>query len=632
VPCAKGAFTNQTGATSCAACVAGTYASAKGQTKCDACGTMQFMPYAGSSACQNRTWACAVGKYVAPHTDKPAVDNECTLCVPCKESEFLVTAQQALSWVQQPTSMDYLCPGNTTSPLYKCVSNAPEAGFYLAGGVVAGASSDGASPGFTVNRLPCTDLPAADPDLGMMYVVGKIPGCFVGCKYGVNSVDAYNNLFWHSDAAGDDPWNNVFLPGAVALQNVLCTACPKTACGLNTFRPKVSSQCGPVCYQASGCGDGCVGACRAPPQGAVVIGGSSVLGNDTCPWACGLGWHVSEDGLGCRNCSAENPDTYCDQGSVLVDTARQCFPHSKRGDLCKACAQVEGGRPRAWNNASQQCTYECVGNYFAADETNTTCLPCSIHNGERCATGFYRDYVGCLERGTAPICRPCAFPTNVDRYDYSFTSDGGLDARNCSALCDAGFHTRSMMGVYVDAPVNVFELQQCVRCQPRVDTITCHGVCQVGQYRNRTVENGLTGGACVQCVTSAECGTGRFAMPCSGNGSADPGCMDCSPDLLYDEDAHKTQVFAPYSLRADMERGHLVFPLMGDCPRVCRPNYYISAVGKCSSCLSKVARLAAVDRADNSGPRVSDFVYSHWNATPGLVWWPTQFTPTVRAC
>ena len=379
--------------------------------------------------------------------------------------------------------------------------------------------------------------------------------------------------------------------------------------------------------------DGCTQYCRPAPTGAVIYDGSSELGKDECPWTCMQGWHISDDGLSCLQCALE---TSCSQGFVLVDTSKYCLPTSRSYDLCKPCDPVTGGRPRSWDNLGQVCTYECLSGYFAANEKNTSCLPCDVYNAQECPVGFFRDYDGCVARGTPPLCRPCAAPEDpnvLDRYVFSFTSNGGLNASNCSATCGAGFHSLAG-GQYVQEPVNVFNLQ-CVLCKPWLDDVTCHGACQVGQFRNKSVADGLARGACVQCMTSSQCGAGRYAIPCSGNESANAGCRDCSSELLFDGGiSEQVRDFVSYELQRTMAQQlrTVVQPPVGDCPRVCKPNHILVAGGACVTCRSWVLSTKGCQQEPAppllGQPQACDFVYSHWNATPGPMWWASESTPS----
>jgi hypothetical protein len=210
----------------------------------------------------------------------------------------------------------------------------------------------------------------------------------------------------------------------------------------------------------------------------------------------------------------------------------------------------------------------------------------------------------------------------LDLYAFSFTSDGGFNARNCSAQCGVGFHTFSVKQLrYVEQPLNVFDLQ-CVRCEPQRDSITCHGACQPGQFRNKSIADGLQKGACVRCLTSADCGPGQYALACAGNGSANSGCIPCDDSSVL----LQPRQFVPYALRLDPEKNQLLYPLMGDCPTVCKPNFVISPTDgtKCVSCAS----LLVPNTPNNyDAPRHSDFVFAHWNATPGVVWWDPLLSP-----
>ena len=628
VACALGAYGNVVGATAaCDVCAAGTYANTTGQTACAPCGPTMFASSTASVACQVRRTRCAVGQFLVLHTAQPTLDNECADCHECKDNEFTLLAAAAMSWLAGTTysmQVAHLCPGNTTSALFKCVSTKSEKGFYLSLIPGAGASSDSSSD-LQVAQIACTDI--ADVENGrMMYVAGLRPTqCYVGCKYGVLNFESYFRS--NGAATEDNPLQNIFLPLALAHENQLCRACPTSQCGLNTYRPQVTTLCGPTCASVAGCGDGCTGTCQPAPVGAQIVDGSSTLGSDACPWQCLPGWHISDDGISCRNCTSEDPDTFCMQGFVLVDTTRECRFYSNSSDLCQKCNEVPGGRAKGWNSLTRQCTYECLGGYFAADATNQTCVLCSVYNAIECAVGLYRDYVGCLQQGTPPLCRPCGFPA-MEEGVISFTSNGGLSARNCSGLCNVGFHSYSMSKLwYVEEPINVFDLW-CQRCVPTLDSITCHGACQPGQFRNKSVANGLQVGACVRCLTSAECGIAKYAPVCSGNGSANVGCLDCAWALLHDgNETVPTREFVPYTVRGDPYKWSLISPVLGDCPSACKVNYVRNQYGKCVSCQSLV--VPQVLSLVPGQPTYSDFVYAHWNATPGPVWWQEAFSPPL---
>ena len=647
--CSAGQYSNTTGAVACAPCGPGTYSNGSSSRRCVMCDKSMFTNQSRSTACQNRTVQCSVGEYVMQYTDRPDKDNECMTCDPCGLSDIMVTKNQQY-WdnnnndaVMNPATNALLCPGTGLFPQYQCVSNIPEAGWQLVG-VMAGASADdGSGGGFSVDRVPCPDIAAAGSMMGE-YVAGQVPGCFVGCKYGIKpgGTVSYYSAHPHTSDSKDMPWSNVFNPVMMEMIDRVCLTCPTTQCPWGTYRPKVTDTCGPSCGTTAVCGlmqqdNGCTGQCREPVNGTVMISGSSVLGQDLCDWACDRWWFISDTSTkACSPCASVNPDTFCSEGYVLVDTTTLCFPTSKSADLCKKCDNITGGRPRAWNNLTQACTYECKGGYFALDAQNKSCAQCSIHNAEECPVGTFRDVEGCLTKGTYPACLPCQSDF-VDTILFSFTTNGGNSSRNCSALCQAGYHsrTRDTNALVWDMSetaigVNVFNLN-CERCYPQVDSITCHGACQGGQFRNRSVANGLTVGACVHCKLSQECPMGTYAETCSGNESANRGCIDCSTSLLYDADGStRIRQFVNYDLIKDLEKNHLIQWVQGGhCPTVCLPNYVLmpKAGGgggdECVSCRSwvhsKGCQMNSVVAAGQ--PQPCEFMFSHWNATPGVVWW-----------
>ena len=670
-PCEEGTYSNVTtgGVSQCQQCVAGTFSNVTGARKCLECERGTFADQQGSAMCANRTLRCPMGMYVVNHIDKPEQDNECQTCDPCRVNEVMVTKTDQywgggseVNNLMNPSLNPALCPGDSMWKLYDCVNNDPEAGFFFVG-KMAGASSDGETEVLSAVRMPCKDLEnSPGSDVLLAYVAGPVNGCFLGCKYGIKT-DGVQKYYYESSHTTtsmdkDIPWNNVFYPLVIGIADSVCRPCSLVRCPLGTFRPKITDTCGPACglvlaagHAAEEC-TGCSGQCRPPKTGQVIVDGSIDLGNDECPWVCAKGWHRTEtdyEADGCRECSAENPDTFCWAGYVLVPP-QECFPTSRKQELCKKCENVTGGKAKAWNNQTQECTYECLAGHFALDASHKACPSCSAYNDEECPIGTFRDVMGCLERGTAPLCIPCLVPSDLESNLFSFTTNGGNSSRNCSALCRTGMHslTRDTNQYVWDLDshaigTNVFNL----RCEPCnvIDNITCHGHCAGGQFRNSNVSNGLTGGACQKCTMSKECGAGRYAALCGGNESANVGCMRCSSQILYDPaTGEKVREFVSYDLVKDSEKQGLMFWEAGShCPSVCIPNYArvvygegMSARPACVACASLVKSLGCeaetrASQAYASGqPRPCEFVYSHWNATPALMWWDVvgSFTPS----
>jgi hypothetical protein len=484
----------------------------------------------------------------------------------------------------------------------------------------------------SVQSLPCNDLsafpPAFDPSLVaaaaslMDYALGPTFACYVGCRYGVNAaaVDAYVRLYPDGAGGHEDPHNNVFWPMQARLMAAtLCAACPTSPCAFNRYRPP---PCGPPCaLQPELCGDlfmdGCTGTCNGPPANAVTVGGATTPSAGGCPWTCNGGFHLTPAGDGCVSCSAP-----CDAGYVHN---RTCPPYAR--SACIACAPIEGGIADLWvtteADGGGRCSYRCVTGYYAEDPPlATTCRRCEALNGVACPVGTFRDTDACYAGGVAPPCTPCTTPGDLVVSEgglrVSFTSTA-VAVDNCTATCVAGYHTvlRANPLVYVSDDVltlSVWSLD-CVPCRFS-DTVPCHGVCPPGHFRDRSVALDTTPGACRTCTTNADCAVGHYAPLCQGNGTADVGCLPCHAGLL----AGGTRLFVPFSalltspdvVRADPSTGFA-------CPTACAINHLLVAGDTCVTCSAFVSTLAC--SPTDPSPRPCDFIYSHWNATPGPMWY-----------
>ncbi len=104
---------------------------------------------------------------------------------------------------------------------------------------------------------PCMQLAGLDGMVLMMdYVRGPTFGCYVGCKFGLNSagIDAYTDAMMIKIGGGGDseaPHANIFYPRAIAYAQQLCTSCPLSACEMLERRQRMISSQG-ACV--GGCG------------------------------------------------------------------------------------------------------------------------------------------------------------------------------------------------------------------------------------------------------------------------------------------------------------------------------------------------------------------------------------------
>ena len=648
--CSPGLYANNTGQSECHQCDHGTFSNVSGSTSCLTCNSAEngYAPAKGTISCVPRKQRCSEGQYILLQTHMPAQDNVCVDCLPCAGNEWAVTTQ-----VEQWTNLvpPGACPGDATSPGYTCIKNVPEAGKYLAVKSLAGSTPYATQSGslFSVEGISCEDLSSNVANL-VDYVTGPTYECYLGCKYGVatgsNGFREYLNNY-SMVLSDENPYNNVFYPrlASPTWANKICLACPLTACPLGKYRPEYSPGCGPPCglpdYQQT-CStptlnnQGCIGTCTSPTEGAVISGGAHGLGNQSsCPWTCAYGYHLNEDETtGCTLCSVN----ICESGYVLVST-EQCMTHHKKSDICKRCSIIEGGTAVGWNNQTRLCTYSCSTGYYATFG-GSTCISCTFASSE-CPIGTFRDMGSCYLRGVEPTCSSCSTSSSQPEL-ISFTTHGGTSKDNCSGLCIAGYHTLladAITPTYVSntqggmgLPINQIKCDIC-----KIDDIvSCHGKCSYGHFRNTSVTLDTTPGACVSCTTNVQCGAGKYAPICSGNGTSDVGCHVCNQSILI-QDGQLVREFVSYEVQQSFVTTSIVYPSIPyNCPSVCVANYVqtgeSNGVGKCTSCKSYVQQrgcLAETKAPAAYGPlqpTPCDFIYSHWNATPGLVWW--DFTPS----
>lgn len=627
--CPRGTYGGGAGLSRCAACPAGTYAAEVGSLTCSACPAERFAADTGSVECAPRRRQCRAGEYVLVRSSTPERDNECAACRPCPEDAFTVAATSN-AWASGGGGV---CPGNLTDPGYRCVRNDWKEGQYLSMQERAGADNpwaidDGEGGVVMASNVgaPCTQLgenPAAAALMG--YVRGPTFACYVGCKYGLRAAggDTYS-----ASPGVERPRENIFLPRALAFASALCVPCPLSRCGMDgiygLYRPAVTAECGPPCLLPSHrarCAEsternsGCIERCDPPPANAWATGGSAVLGGrGACPWSCRTGYHLSDNGTECLHCGDVS---VCDADSVPVPFSL-CTPELRTtGGFCRACPRVEGGVPARWIGDGA-CEYNCTWGYFSLEGGG--CSPCTILNNVSCGVGTFRDVATCRRTGRAPQCVPCSTDQRGGQGEplVSFTTPGApADADNCSGACIAGYHTlrRAADSVYIAGARPVAEIR-CRACAPG-DAVPCHGRCSMGFFRNRAVASDLTPGACVRCTLSMECGAGQYAPPCNGTNTADFGCQACPPPP-------PNRVFVPYHSGDDT------------CPTACAPNHMEwPGTRECIPCGEYARRMGCAEETRGADayaagqPRPCDFIYSHWNATPGAPWWDApRYTPS----
>ena len=643
--CAGGTFMARPIASACVACAAGTFAAlGGGATSCTNCASDRFAASAAATACAPRTRQCEAGYYVVVRNGQSTLDNGCAPCQPCPPGQFTVSVFTN-EWTKS-VSADGACPGNTTAPSYRCLANTWVAGRYLAPQALllaAGGGEGALVDPANVQSLACNDLSAFPPGFDavaadaarlMDYTLGPTFECYVGCRFGLNvsAVDAYVRAFPDARGALEAPHDNRFYPAQARLLAArLCAPCPNATCPFNRFRPP---PCGPACFlRPSECAlpqggvDGCVGVCDPPPSNAVTVGGALRPDASSCPWACADRFHLTQDGTGCVACSAP-----CDAGFVHSPV---CLPYSR--NVCLLCPAIEGGMPDLWvgpNATAGHCAYVCVAGFYLAPGQDALCLPCTFLNNVSCPIGTFRDTGACVAGQVPPPCTPCSTPDDLVGGEgglrVSFTSAAvGVD--NCAATCQVGFHTVDRAtGAYI-ADDNLTTSVWALACTPcrLSDTVTCHGVCPPAHFRDRRVALDTTPGACRACTTHADCAPGEYAPPCSGNGTADVGCLPCPRSRL----AGGTRVFVPFAavglapdvVSSTASDGHA-------CPTACAVNHVelgqSRSVGSaCVACSEFVASYGGCTESAPT-PRPCDFIFAHWNATPAPMWY---VPPSYRA-
>ena len=631
--CPAGTFAASMGQTACAACSPGAYANQSGRSACNPCDAQSsYASASGSTACLPRTRQCAQGQYVVVRSNRLDEDNACADCLPC-DSGFVTVRTLTSGWtsyLEYGATGVLSCPGNTTTPGYRCISSNWPAGQYLVPQSMAGMSPypSGPDDASTFRAAACPDLLPSSSSL-MAYVVGKTFECYVGCKYGLNikQVDTYVNAY--PDPRGlEQPYYNVFYAGqAKAYAALLCLPCPLGVCPYGRYRPASSSgDCGAPCLlDSSLCPDnneGCNGRCDPPPPNAVTTGGASGI-NTSCPWVCLPGYYYYSHNNQCASCTDPIP---CPAGFAPVSLS-MCLPLSTLADLCRPCPSQVGGIASRW--AADGCLYACfLWGYYGVDGGHS-CLPCTSLNNVSCPVGTFRDVPSCLSRGVAPDCVPC---TNPLRQEVSFTSSAvGVD--NCAATCNSGYHTvvhtnGSSGGAITyladgQTTVGVRDNLQCLACT-FTDAVQCHGSCAAGYYRSG-------GSGCKACTATESCPAGFYAPLCTGNGTANVACVPCAPDLLLSSSSKQVREFVPYNLPWSVALAGLIYYADGrTCPTACIAGYVLDPLSStlCVSCKDYVRSMGCEALPSVQGqPRPCDFIYSHWNATPGNPWW-TQPPPS----
>jgi hypothetical protein len=665
--CEAGRFANVSGAVECAPCPAGTYSSTKG-ADCVACARDHYMASTGATACVNRTVRCATGQFVVGYEGNDGTrDNECHDCPSCGADQYaiIVPSGDGLWTVVGSQNgeavgvLDEQCPGDRRTVGYTCRDNAFAAGKYLESLSSAMVGSNGITPEglVTVNERACDWLTPKDATCvdyaRMAYVTGNLPICYVGCRYGIDETAV--RLYEYDDKV-EAPYSNVFRADQAVCrlnQSSLCLPCPQGVCEIvGRYRPYDAGQttCGPSCMlRADGCKEpdgrdnqGCIGQCTGLPANAYFVGGAAQMnGSDQCPFAClgspdGVrpGYHLSDDGRACLLCGT------CPGGPQYVPLT-PCLPHQRTRDVCRLCAEVEGGVPTGVNATTGQCTYACQrGYYHAAENAMQPCRRCDALNEEACPMGTFRNVTACASEGIAPPCAPCSLPVDLGRLWYELPTradrarlvtfhSAGIPAAEdrCNATCNVGLHSRvKSTGAYVSTAVSVHDLQ-CVPCGSEgTATLTCHGTCSVHQYRDQRVTNGLTDGACKPCTRSADCPRlGYYAPQCSGNGTGDVACQPCDERRLYDG-SERTRAFVPYGVSRNAIATVVALP-DGACPMACLPNRVRDPVtGACVRCGAPAEECAA-QMMPPGQPTPCDFMWAHWNASNGPMWWAAASTP-----
>ena len=636
--CPPGSISDGSSGLQCLSCTnwPGTFASAYGQT-----------------LCRPKTVQCSSFNYVNVSLD-PASDNTCTPCVSCDSNEMAVAYESAteslglLSPADLSSYLSELCPGNTDSPLYRCISNTPVAGKFLSITQAVGAAvgSTGIDP-YTFQT--CSDA-LYDPSIVNWVAGPSIETCYVGCLYGVSLQGTLTYLAAFQNAASLFPQNvqgNIFLQQMLEFKEEVCLPCPLSECSLGYYRPDYGNGCGPPCALPTfqGCSninninnnnnnnhnnDGCIALCSNAPPNSGYMGGGLALGQNSCPWSCLLGWHLSDNRSSCEPCSVQNPAVLCNSTNYAVLSPQECMPWFTSLDLCKYCPPLPYARLTGWNQSSSACEYQCYSGYFLFN--SSSCLPCNavwLKNMTICPVGMFLDDSICTVQGLAPACRPCATSPGIILITNGIMPN---NATQCRAMCQQGFHTVQVStGAYMSiltqnlAAFPTFNDILCIPCTPN-DGRSCFNTstCFPNYFRNLSVADGQPH-SCVACKQSSQCNAGYYAPICTGTTFNDSSCIACDSALIV----NTNQQFIAYSAALQgPNKERVILDDNGACPRACLNNY-VQAQDNPAQCVSCKSLASADTGCIQSGvqPPLCAFVYAYWNAVPGVVWWDAQHAP-----
>lgn len=637
--CAPGTFQNVSmGGTSCTLCPPGTISFGSQDHDCISCirwGTNVFNPNPGQTICQPKKQTCNPFQYVNLSHD-PTKDNTCVDCVPCAPGEWasaFITIQNGFDVLRPNTTGNFLsqlCPGTTSTPLYRCLSTAPKAGEYLAFTESVGSATMASSPSSSSTSMldPFVFTKCSDSNfnnLTVEWVVGfDIQACYISCKYGVNSqaismiYPSIKLLLLYVEA----PTQNIFLQPWLQYKDRICLSCPNNPCPLGLYRPDFGYGCGPPCGLSTNLcqldNTGCIAQCTNKPANSGYIGGSSILGKDWCPWQCSLGYFLSDNRTTCLPCGSQLPLQLCNSSDYALVSTDQCLPWYTSRELCRYCTPLPFAKLVGWNHTTGACQYQCFPGYYAniTNNTHMICTPCNqvqLNNWTLCPIGTYLDDKQCYDKGIRPSCQNC-----IIKEDASFVSAGILnEAGSCKASCSPGFHSVSnKTNMYADyADLNSFPTVndlKCIPCSPQ-DTRSCNftTACFSGFFRNMSVRDGQPN-SCVQCKQSRHCPIGTYALPCTGANLTDAQCLPCPSSLLVN------QQFVNYGLN----HGRIISP--NHCPRTCLNNHVQNQnnILICEPCPTTTPCLLT-----GTQPPLCSFVYAYWNATPDTIWWDQAYTP-----
>ena len=210
-----------------------------------------------------------------------------------------------------------------------------------------------------------------------------------------------------------------------------------------------------------------------------------------------------------------------------------------------------------------------------------SCLACQ--SAARCGVGQYLDVETCSATHVAPVCRMCTAPFAPSAL-LSFTTDGNISQQGCAAICKMGMHTITNTSVISYMAGGESVSAALIRCLPcgLTDDVSCGGVCQQNQYRDLALADNEAG-YCKPCVLSTGCLPGFYAVPCSGNETANAACLPC-PRIA----ANRVYVDYAYQLQND----NLV--TYGQCPSACANNFVLSSGGACVPCAPNCQNYAPV--------------------------------------